>query len=218
MNMEAIMAQVNDNIAKLSEEEQFLIANCVENILNGSHWGFMTKGLLKVYKEPLKYNNDLTSVTKVSVKDKGYTYLVEARNVKGALKVLQRVAPSLVDQKFIEQYINKANEAKQSFTTFMKKSAEGSGFKGYIGVNSINSTPTMTVGKDRHKAFQLPFSAVVTELSRSLGSNALVYIDGKTIPVSEVPSVWKDRTFLDKLTVSDGATSVVLPLVIRGKK
>jgi hypothetical protein len=216
--LEQVMDQVYNNIADCSMEEQFLLSTCVKNMLNGSHWGFIEKEVLKAFKEPLKYNNALTRVGVVG-KGKEQRYFVEATDPRKALQILKKVAPSLVDQDFLNKYLHKLTETRKAFESFVKKSYEGKGFIGYIGVNSINSTNTMTYKGKRHKAFQLPLKDVVTVLVSVLGRNVVVGISGQTKPLPELLTAYKSPFDLMRdLEVSEGSTSIVLPLAIKGNR
>jgi len=208
------MEQILNNIAKLPDEEQFLLSTCIENLLNGSHWGFMQKNVLKAYPKPLEYNNDLTTVMEVGTDVGEKRYLVEAKDPRVALKVLQKAAPSLVTKDFVEKYIKKIQESEQAFVKFVEKGSK-EGFKGYIGVYSINSTNTMTFKGDRNRAFQLPLTAILNALPKLVG-NVVYFVGNKTATPSYIHATYNSPTdLLKELVASDGATSVVLPVAFK---
>ncbi|PHE64401.1 hypothetical protein COF68_06075 [Bacillus toyonensis] len=201
-----VMEEVMNNIAKISEEKQFLLANCIENLLNGSSWGVMNKGLLKSYPDPLKYNN---GTTKVYAVDK--TYLVDA-DYQSALKTLQQVAPNLVDNAFAQDFIKEVKANIESFKAFISKS-EKTGFKGFVGFYSINKTETMTYMKKREKAFQLSLETVLGQLS---DQSVRFYVQGQYIAPSQFKANFKE--YINFLDVSEGTTALVVPMVIQGAK
>lgn len=211
-DLEGIVAR----IAKLPEEQQFLVETCIENILKGSHWGFLNKEHLKMFPDPMKFNNNVTSVYQVKSEGGKPVYLVETTDVKSALKLLSKVAPTLVDQDFINMYLAKLKDAQKNFELFLSKIRKDGTFKGYIGSNSVNGTATMTFRRDRHKAFQLPLATVITELVSYFGSNAYIYVKGELISFQQLPQYCRNlHEIYNELTVSEGHTSVVLPIMLK---
>ncbi|MEC2463729.1 hypothetical protein P9X10_02280 [Bacillus cereus] len=210
-----IANQINERTSKLPENEQFLIANCVENLLNGSSWGIMNKLLLDVYPEPEKFNNGVTKVYQLAPKQikgkEGKTrpvYLVES-DYQSALKTLQKVAPGLVNGQFVQEFTDEVKESIESFKKFYAKASKD-GFQGYLGFYSVNSTETMTYQKKREKAFQLPLSAVLSLMN---DNNTRLNLGGAVTP-SQVKANFEQ--YAKHLATSEGETAVVVQLVIRG--
>lgn len=213
------MGQVNmEKIASMSEDKQFVLATCIENILNGSNWGFMTKELKKVYPNASDLNSSNTLVAKVRVPvegktAEGTTFLVES-DLKFSLKTIQEAAPTLVDKDFLNKYTEKRKSNEEAFKKFVENAVKGTGFKGYIGAYSINSTNTMTYKKERHKAFQIPLRTMLQVLANF---PVKIAIDNQLVSPQQLVSA-DYSTVLSKLNVSEGSTALVLQLAIKGSK
>lgn len=223
MNINSVMREVEQNISRLTNSEAFLIATCIENMLNGSTWGFVREDELKEFGGVEANNNNLTNLTRVKNEKGQPIYLVEANDVKDALKVLQKVAPSLVDEKLVKDFIVRSNTAKDAFTEFIRKSRNGKGFKGYIGLNSINKTTTMTYKGERHKAFQVDIKWALTWLSINHDNEVRVVIQdeisgvGSYRPSELLLNLDSHLNLSNKLTTSEGRTSVVIALAVNNR-
>ncbi|PGF05146.1 hypothetical protein [Bacillus toyonensis] len=212
---------IDKRTRELPEDEQFLVANCIQNLLNGSSWGIMTKEMVEAYGDPMRFNNELTKVYEVSPSlskaigdgrrepKKNPRYLVES-NYQNALKTLQKVVPELVNNEFVQEFRNEVQDSIASFDKFYAKASK-EGFQGYLGFYSINSTETMTFQKSREKAFQLPLSAVLGKMS---DQNTRILVKGQAMTPSQVKANFEQVT--PQLAVSDGATAIVVALAIRG--
>ncbi|AFQ30027.1 hypothetical protein P4493_04705 [Bacillus thuringiensis] len=209
-----MIEQINERTAKLPENEQFLIANCIQNLLNGSSWGFMTKEMVEAYGDPMKFNNELTKVYSLAPKPSkraGKTnpvYMVES-NYQNALTTLQKVVPGVVNNEFVQEFKDEVQDSIESFKKFYAKASK-EGFQGIIGFNSVNKTETMTFNGKRERAFQLPLSAVLGLMN---DNNTRLNLGGIVTP-SQVKANFEQ--YASKLLTSEGSTAVVVQLVIRG--
>ncbi|MGF2714297.1 hypothetical protein ACQUY5_18735 [Bacillus cereus] len=213
--------EINKRTASLPEDEQFLIANCIQNLLNGSSWGIMPKAMVDAYEDPMKFNNGLTKVYKLAPKlskrkDVGTEprketpmYLVES-NYQNALQTLKKVVPGTVNNEFIQEFTKEVKDSIESFKKFYEKASK-TGFQGYLGFYSINSTETMTHQKKREKAFQLPLSAVLGLMN---DQNTRLILGGQPVTPSQVKANFEQ--YASKLMTSEGETAVVVPIAIQG--
>lgn len=218
---EAGMEQILNNISSLDEEKQFLIANCVANLFQGSHWGFISEKQAKQYDENVVYKNPYLKAS--PLKEGSGLILLESTDIKQTLKVLQEVAPSLVDQQFIQKYLEGTTNASKAYISFLKaqlKSKRGS--QGVIGINSINKTNTMTYNGERKPAFQLQLKSLVALTAKhfqenNIGLNSFaIIIQGKPILLADLANLVQNNEsqVLKYLGVSKGTTSVTVQYAI----
>lgn len=174
-----IKAQLDEQIQKLSREDQIILQSCVRHINNGAYWGFDTdmNGLsIKAIQREIS-ENSFTKINAVTLKRGGF---VETKNYMTAVEIFRAVGGvDSLPQHIVDEGLKARETSIANLFEFCKKQE-----KGTVGFYNTNMTGTITINGKTHRSFHLnafDFFNILAKAGYRVRNE-----DGMVLPASEV--------------------------------